>query len=68
MSLTITKWSVDNDERDMEDFYRHNYLARPREYPKPSIPTGEKVRNGLGYPPTVKLMPHLNRPWVELGK
>lgn len=50
------------------EYYRHNYLARPRNHPKPVIPTGEKVRNGLGYPPTVKFMPRIGKTWDSLGR
>lgn len=55
--------------RTQEDILRHNYmLRRGRDYSRPIIPTGEKVRAGLGYAPTQKLMPNLGRPWRELGR
>ena len=55
--------------RTQEDILRHNFmLRRPKNYSRPVIPTGEKVRYGLGYGPTQKLMPNLGRPWSELGR
>jgi hypothetical protein len=54
--------------RDQADFLRHNFLARRRPgFSRPTIPTGDKVRAGLGYPATQKLMPNLGRPWTTLG-
>lgn len=55
--------------RDRADFLRHNYLSRrPKSFSRPTIPTGQKVRAGLGYAPTQKLMPNLGRPWAQLGQ
>lgn len=55
-------------ESEEQERLRHNFLERrPSDYGRATIPIGEKVRAGLGYPPTVKLMPNLGRPWVELG-
>lgn len=56
-------------EEERRDWLRHNYLARrPSAWGRSVIPVGHKVRAGLGYPPTSKLMPSLGRPWTELGR
>ena len=55
--------------RSREDILRHNYLMRRSStWGRSVIPIGVKIRAGLGYPPTSKLMPNLGRPWSELGK
>ncbi len=56
-------------ERSREDILRHNFLLRrPSAFGRATVPVGVKVRAGLGYPPTSKLMPGSGRPWTELGQ
>ena len=65
MALSVKTYGT---TRTQEDILRHNYmLRRPKDYGRPVIPTGEKVRAGLGYAPTQKLMPNLGKPWRQLG-
>lgn len=67
MTLDVTHWGQSEEAR--REYLRHNYLARRGpSYSRPTIPTGQKVRAGLGYAPTQKLMPNLGKPWTHLGR